>query len=138
MVLPLPGGGSKGGRGREGQDIGPPETEYVRAIYCDTTDSGALQGGSEAAGDTGPTAVVGTVGNLLDSGEGEAGSGSGAGGSKRGRVGDTGIRSGSGIGTSPHAGVDRGWHRGGGVPGSQWFHRGRVERGGGLSPSEGN
>ena len=23
VVLPLPGGGSKGGRGREGQDIGP-------------------------------------------------------------------------------------------------------------------
>ena len=42
MVLPLPGGVSKGGRGCEGQGIGPPETEYGRAIYFDTTDSGAL------------------------------------------------------------------------------------------------
>ena len=63
MVLPLPGGGPKGGGGREDQDIGPPEKEYRRAIYCDTTDSGALRGGGETAGDTSPTAVVGTVGN---------------------------------------------------------------------------
>ena len=60
---PSLGGGSKGGRGREGQDIGPPETEYGRAIYCDETDSGALQGGGEMAGDMSPTAVVGTVRN---------------------------------------------------------------------------
>ena len=89
-------------------------------------------------GDTFPTAVVGLVRNQLESGKGEGDSGSGAGGSKRGRVGDTGIGSGSGIGTSPHAGVDRGRHRGGGVPGSQWFQRGGVERGGGLSPSDGH
>ena len=63
MVLPLPGGGSKGGGGREGQDIGPLETEYGRAIYCDETDSGALRGGGETAGYTSPTAVVVTVGN---------------------------------------------------------------------------
>ena len=63
MFLPLPGGGSKGGGGCDGQDIGPPETEYGRAIYCDTTDSGALRGGGEAARDTSPTAVVGAVGN---------------------------------------------------------------------------
>ena len=50
LVLPLPSGGSKGGGGREGQDIGPPETEYGRTIYCDTTDSGALRGGVAAAG----------------------------------------------------------------------------------------
>ena len=63
MVLPLPDGGSKGGGGCEGQDIGPPDTEYSRTIYCDTTDVGALRGGVETAGDTIPTAVVGTVGN---------------------------------------------------------------------------
>ena len=63
MVLPLPGGGSKGGGGREGQDIGPPETEYGCAIYCDEADSGALRGGRETAGDTSPTAVAVTVGN---------------------------------------------------------------------------
>ena len=66
-------------------------------------------------------------------GEVEGGSGSRAGGSKRGSVGDTGIEIGSRIGPSPHAGVDRGRHQGGGVPGSQWFQWGGVERGGGLS-----
>ena len=50
MVLPLPGGGSKGGGGCEGQDIGPPETEYSRAVYFDAVDSGALRGGGETAG----------------------------------------------------------------------------------------
>ena len=70
MALPLPVRGSKEGGGREGQDIGPPETEYGRAIYCYTTDSGALEGGEEAAGDTSPTAVVGAVGNRLEVGEG--------------------------------------------------------------------
>ena len=138
VVLPLPRRGSKGGRGREGQDIGPPETEYGRAIYCDTTDSGALRGGGAAAGDTCPTAVVGAVGNRLESGKGKCGSGSGAGRSKRSGDGDTGIGSGSGIGTSPHAGVDHRRHRGGGIPGSQWFQRGGVERGGGLSQSNGH
>ena len=137
MVLPLPDGGSKGGGGREGQDIGPPDTEYSRVIYCDTTDSGALRGGGEEAGGTCPTAVVGTVGNRLDFGEGEGGSISGTGRSKRGSVGDTGIGSGSGIGTRPHAGVDRGRHRGGGIPGSQWFQWGGVERGRGVSSSDG-
>ena len=63
LVLPLPGGGSKGGGGRVGQDIGPPETEHGRAIYCDEADSGALRGGGETAGDTSPTLVMGTVGN---------------------------------------------------------------------------
>ena len=63
MVLPLPGGGSKGGGGREGQDIGPPETEYGRTIYCDETNSGALRGGGDAMGDTSPTLVVRTVRN---------------------------------------------------------------------------
>ena len=83
-----------------------------------------------------PTAVVGAVGNRLEYGKGKGGSGSGAGGSKRGGDRDTGIGSGSGFGTSPLAGVDRGRHRGGGIPGSQWFQRGGVERGGGLSLNE--
>ena len=41
--LPLPGGGSKGGGCREGQDINPPETEYGRAIYCDEADFGLYE-----------------------------------------------------------------------------------------------
>ena len=132
MVLPLPGGGSKGGGDSEGQYIGPPETEYGRAIYCDATDSGALRGGGETTGDTSPTAMVGTVGDRLEAGKGEGGSGRGSGGSKQGSVGDSGIGIGIGIGPSPHAGWDRGRHRGGGVPGSQWIQWGRVEQGGGL------
>ena len=116
MVLPLPSGGSKGGGGREGQDIGPLETEYGRVIYYNATDYGALRGGGETAGDTSPTAVVGTVGNLLESGEGEGGSGSGAGGSERGRVGDSGIGIGIEIGPIPPSGWDRRRHQGGGVP----------------------
>ena len=133
---PVSGWGSKGGGGREGQDIGPPETEYGREVYCNTTDYGALRGGGAAAGDTCPTAVVGVVGNRLESGEVKGGSGSGTGGSKRGGDGNTGIGSGSGFRTSPHAGVDRGRHRVVGVPGSQWFQKSGVERGGGLSLTE--
>ena len=85
------------------------------------------------AGDTCPTAVVGAVGNRLESSEGKGGSGSGTGGSKHGGDGDTGIGSGSGYGTSPHDGVECGRHQGRGVPGIQWFQRSGVERGGGLN-----
>ena len=37
-----PGGSNKGRRDREGKDIGPPETEYGRAIRCNAADSGPL------------------------------------------------------------------------------------------------
>ena len=74
-------------------------------------------------GDMCPTAVVGAFGNRLEYGEGKGGIGSGTGRSKRGGDGDTGIGSGSGFEASPHEGVDHGRHRGGGVPGSQWFQR---------------
>ena len=133
MVLPLPVEYSQGGGGREGQNIGTPETKYGRAIHCDTTDSGALRGGGAAAGDMGPTAVVGAVGNRLEYGKGKGGSGSGTGGSKLRGDGDTKIGSRSGFGTSPHDGLDRGRHQEGGVPGIQWFQQDGVERGGGLS-----
>ena len=91
VFLPLPVGCSQGSGGHEGQDIGPSETEYGRAIHCETTDYGALQGGGAAAGYTGPTAVVGAAGNRLESGKGKGGSGSGTGGSKRGGDRDTKI-----------------------------------------------
>ena len=68
LYLP-PGGGSQGGGGREVQEIGPPETEYGRAIHCNTTDSGALRGGVAAAGDTGPIAMVGAIGHRLEASE---------------------------------------------------------------------
>ena len=57
VLPPPPDSCSQEGGGREGQDIGPPETEYGRAIHCDTTDSGALRGGGAAAGDTGPVGI---------------------------------------------------------------------------------
>ena len=134
-VYPPPGGGSQGGGGHEGQDIGPLETEYGRSIHCDTIDSGALRGGGAAAGDTGPTAMVGAIGHRLEAGEGKGGkggSGSGTGGSNRGGDRDTRIGNGSSFRSSPHKGVDHRQHQGGGVPGGQWVQRGRMERGGGL------
>ena len=100
---------------------------------------GFLQGGGAAAGDTGPTAMVGAIGHRLEAGEGKGGkvgSGSGAGGRNCRGDGDTRIGNGSGFRDSPHEWVDHGQHRGGGVPGGQWFQRGRMERGGGLRPLE--
>ena len=39
---PPPGGSNKGRMDREGEDIGPPETEYGREIRCNAADSGSL------------------------------------------------------------------------------------------------
>ena len=52
MALPPPDGGSQGSGACESTDIGPPETEYGRAIHCDATDSGTLRGGGAAGGGT--------------------------------------------------------------------------------------
>ena len=41
-VYPPPGGGDKGRGVSESEDIGPPETEYGRAIRCNAADSGTL------------------------------------------------------------------------------------------------
>ena len=54
MVLPPPGGGNAGGRDREGEDIGPQETEYGRAIRCDATNSGPMRGLGATVGDPCP------------------------------------------------------------------------------------
>ena len=54
MVLPPPGGSNTGSGDCEGEDIGPQETEYGRAIRCDATDSGPLRGLGATGGDTGP------------------------------------------------------------------------------------
>ena len=118
--LPPPGGGYQGCGGSESQDIGPPETEYGSAIHCNATDSGALRGDGAAAGDTGPTLMVGATRYRLEAGEGKGGKGggnSGTCGSTCGGDGDTRIGNGSG---------------GGCVTGVQWIQRGRMERGGGL------
>ena len=42
VVLPIPGGIPEGGGHSEDQDVNPSETEYGRAIYCNTTDSGPV------------------------------------------------------------------------------------------------
>ena len=70
MDLPPPGGGYQGSGDRESTDIGPPETEYGRAIHCNATDSGTLRGGGAAGGDTGPTTMVGTTRDRLEAGAG--------------------------------------------------------------------
>ena len=80
--LPPPGGGYQGGGGRKSQDIGPPETEYGRAIHCNATDSGTLRGGGTAEGDTGPTSMVGTTRDILEAGEGKGGKGGGNSGTR--------------------------------------------------------
>ena len=125
MGLPPPGGGSQGGGGREGQDIGPPEKEDGREIHCDSNDSGALRGGGAAAGDTGPTAMVGAIRHILEADKGKGGKGgsdSGTGGSNCGGDGDTRIGNGSGFIASPHEGVDHGQHQGSRRRGS-WINR---------------
>ena len=120
--LPPPGGGYQGGGGRESQDIGPPETEYGRAIHCDATDSGTMRGGGAAEGDTGPTAMVGATRDSLEAGEGKGGKGGGNSGTRGSTCGGDGAtRTGNRNG-------------GGGVTGGQWLQRGRMERGGGLRP----
>ena len=120
--LPPPGGGYQESGDRESQDIGPPETEYGRAIHCDATESGTLQGGGATEGDTGPTAMVGATQDRLEAGAGKGGKGGGNSGT-RGITcrddGDTRIGKGNG---------------GGGVTGGQWLQWGRMERGGGLRP----
>ena len=114
MDLPPPSGGYQGSGYSESTDIGPPETEYGRAIHCDATDSGTLRGGGAAGGDTGPSTMVGTTRDRLEAGSGKGGKGGGSSGT-RGRNcredddGDTRIGKGNG---------------GGGVTGGQWLQWG--------------
>ena len=112
--LPPPGGGYQGGGDRESQDIGPPETEYGRAIHCDATDSGTLRGGGAAEGDTGPTGMVGATRYRLEDGKGKGGMSGGNSGTRGSTCredvdGNTRIRKGNG---------------GGGVTGCQWLQWG--------------
>ena len=101
---PLPGGGSQGGGGCESQDIGPPETEYGHAIHCKSTDSWDLRGGGAAAGDTGPTAMVGAIRYRLEAGEGEA--------ENAGATAEETETPGSGTGAVSDPAPTRGWNTG--------------------------
>ena len=125
--LPPPGGGYQVSGDSESSDIGPPETEYGRAIHCEATDSGTLRddGVAGGGGGTGPPTMVGTARDRLEAG---AGTGRKSGGSNgtRGRNcieedDDRDTRIGKGNG-------------GGGVTGGQWVQWDRMERGGGLRP----
>ena len=42
VAVPPPGGSNKKRRDREGEDIGPQEAEYSRAIRCNAANSGTL------------------------------------------------------------------------------------------------
>ena len=111
-------------------DVNPLEAEHGRAIYCDAADSGPMQSGSEAAGDTGPKDMVGADGDRLEGGQGNGG------GKGRRRIGGGGGGGGAGVdrlglrSRSRHTGGERGRHWGGGVPGSKRLQWSGVERSG--------
>ena len=63
MGVHLGGGGKIGGGVLDDGDLHLAKAEYGRTVYCDTTDSGPVQGGGEEAGGTGRDTVVGTGGD---------------------------------------------------------------------------
>ena len=125
MAVPPPGGSNKGRRDREGEDIGPPETEYGRAIRCNAADSGTLRGDETTGVDTGPPKMVVTDRNRLEAGVGEELK-YGGGGRKDRNGRDDNSDAGDGV-----IGFRKGIG-GGGVTGGQWLQWGGVERGGRL------
>ena len=112
MDVPPPGGSYQVSGDSASADIGPPETEYGRAIHCNATDSGTLRGDGAAGGDTGPPTMVGTTWDRLEAGAGTERKSGGISGTHRRNCreedddGDTRIRKGNG---------------GGGVTGGQWL-----------------
>ena len=126
VYLPL-AGGDKGRGDSESKDIGPPETEYGRAIRCGAADSGTLCGDGATGGGTGPSKMVGTARDQLEAGAGEEGKSGGCRRKDHNRncrddnsdARDGVIGFGKGIG-------------GGGVTGGQWLQWGGMERGGRL------
>ena len=128
MVLPPPVVSNTGCGDCEGEDIGPQETEYGRAIRCNTTISGPLRGIGATGGITGPPKMVGAEGDRLETGTGEdITRGDGGNDNRHGRGGDNGAGSGGNIGVRHRIGGGEG---GGGVTGSQWLQWGEVEQGG--------
>ena len=101
--------------------VNPPEAEYGRTLYCDTTDSGPVQTGHPAARRAGVSAVVGKDENKLEGSAGEKGGSSGV----------TSNGGGIGFGNRRRTGRGLGRKRGGGVPGSERFQWSGVERGAG-------
>ena len=70
MTVPPPGGSYKGRGDSESEDIGPPETEYGRAIRCDAADSGTLLGYGATGGNMGTSKMVGTDRDRMEAGAG--------------------------------------------------------------------
>ena len=63
MGLHLGGGGERGGGVQANGDLHLELAEYGRAVYCDVTNSGPVQGGGEESGVTGRYVVVVKVGH---------------------------------------------------------------------------
>ena len=130
VFLPVPGGGNEGGGNCADSDIDPPEAEHVRAIYFDAADSGPVQRGSKTSRCTGPKAVVGADRYQLEGGQRK--------GNRNRRSGGAGVdKLGLGV-RGRHTGWDRKRHGGGGIPGSKRNYWSGVERGRGLTPSDGD
>ena len=92
MVLPLTVGSHEGSRVHRRQDAYKQKAENGRAVHCNATASGTLQGGDAARRGEGNNEMVVPEGNRLGEGKSE-GSGDGIGvriGDRHGRGGDTG------------------------------------------------
>ena len=65
MVIPLTGGGHEGSRVHRRKDVYKQKAEHDRAIYCNATASGPLQGDDAARRGEGDNEVVGPEGDRL-------------------------------------------------------------------------
>ena len=68
MALTLTRGGHEGGKINGYPDFDNEKTEHGRAVHCDATASGPVQGGKSKRGSEGAAKVVGTGGNRLGKG----------------------------------------------------------------------
>ena len=79
MLVHLGGGDKRVGVVQANGDLHLVKAEYGRALYCNVTNSGPVQGGGEEVGDMGRASVVGTGSNLPERGKRDSGGGSGGG-----------------------------------------------------------
>ena len=71
VVLPLTGGGHKGGGSHRRPNVHKKKAEHSRTVYCYATASGPLQGGDAERGSAGNTEVVGSDEHRLGEGQGK-------------------------------------------------------------------
>ena len=69
MVLPVPRGGHAVSRADRHKEIHSKQAEHGRAVHCDATASGPVQGGQSEGGREGADEVVEPGGNRLGDGE---------------------------------------------------------------------